>query len=525
MSGNVAPGPPASDSPLDVRRLAGPATFTLGAQAVRVVATMLLTVWVSRLLGPEALGLLTLGLTLATTATIIACVGVDQGVIYFVARTQPSHLATTTADALIRPGTPLGSQASPVSTSSSPAAVRTALTITAVGGLIIGALAWLLAPTAADTVFDAPELRRVLLILAPSIPIAALFSAALGAMQGSFRVAQRAIIEWIVFPLSTLALAIGLLLSGGGIEGVATGYLIAWAVSSAVAVAIVLRIEGDRRPLIFRQMLVFSLPLMLSLLTGYLLFHIDVLMLGGLSSVREVGLYGVATRLALPLFLVLDSVGRAFTPLAAHLYSKGEVKRLGAVYGAATEWIMAINVPAGLFIALNAEPILGLFGTEFVAATGALRVLCLGIVLATACGAASPVLTMTRWQRLEMIDNLLLLLLNIMLNLALVPRFGALGAALATASSASSVYALKVLQVGWLLSVQPFRRRQAATIALALSAAAASWLSTLPLDLAPNVELAVRMGVFSALYGVLWWHWGCSATSREVLRSIGRRPR
>jgi len=404
-----------------------------------------------------------------------------------------------------------------------PAAIRTALAVAAGGGLAIGSLAWILAPVAADTVFGEPALRRVLLILAPSIPIAAVFATALGALQGSFRVAHRATLEWIVFPLLTLALAVGFSISRDGIEGVAIGYLVAWIASSVVTIAIVLRIEGATRPLMFRRMLTFSLPLMFSLLTGYLLFHIDVLMLGGLSSVREVGLYGVATRLALPLFLVLDSVGRAFTPLAAHLYVEGRARRLAIVYGAATEWIMAINVPAGLFIGLNAEPILALFGLEFVAATAALRVLCLGVVLATACGAAAPMLTMTRWQRLEMVDNLLLLVLNVILNLALVPRFGALGAALATASSAGSVYALKVLQVRWLLSMQPFRSRQAAAIGLALVAAATAWLSTRPVALSPTSELALRGVVFFATYGALWWRWGCSDTSREVLRSMGRR--
>ena len=478
--------------------MAGPVTFTLAAQAFRVGSTMLLTVLVSRFLGAEALGLLTLGLTLATIATVVASLGVDQGVIRFVARAQPG-------------------------VASAPAAVRTALIIAATGGVAAGSLAWLIAPMVANVLFGAPALRIMLLIFALTIPPTAILAAALGAMQGSFLVVQRSVIEWIAFPLLTLALAAGVLLSGRGVNGVAVSYLIAWLVVAVVGVSIALRIPGDAGPLIFRPMLALSLPLMLSLLTGYLLFHVDVLMLGGLAGIRDVGLYSVATRLALPLFLVLDSVARAFAPMVAHLYPQQQIERLGSVYAAATEWILAINVAAGVLIAMNAESILRLFGDEFVAAAMPLRVLCLGIVAATSCGAAASMLTMTRWQRLEMIDNLLLLLINVALNALLIPRFGALGAAFATATSATSVYALKVLQVRWLLSLQPFRPRQAASALLALVAAATSWLATQPLDVHEHLELAVRVVVFAATYGMLWWRWGCSATSREVLQSIMQR--
>jgi O-antigen/teichoic acid export membrane protein len=290
-------------------------------------------------------------------------------------------------------------------------------------------------------------------------------------------------------------------------------------------VSAALRIPGKTRPLMVRPLLAFSLPLMFSLLTGYLLFHIDVLMLGALASLREVGLYSVATRLALPLFLVLDSVARAFAPLAAHLYSHDQSRRLATVYAAATEWVLAINVPAGVLIAVNAEPILALFGQEFVAAAPALRVLSAGIVVATACGTAASMLTMTRWQRLEMFDNLLLLSLNVVLNLMLVPRFGALGAAAATASSAGAVYALKVVQARWLLGVQPFRWRQLATLVLAGACAALAWAATWPFALDSTTALAARVGVFAASYVVLWWRWGVSPSSREVLQAIVGRNR
>ena len=481
---------------------------------------MVLTVVVSRFLGPEALGLLTLGLTLVTIATIVACLGVDQGIIYFVARAQPVDAPAAPAVVEDR------SEARPAAAApAAPAAIRTALLVAAAGGLTVGGLAWLLAAPTAEVVFDSEQLAPILLVLVPAIPVAAVFSVALGALQGSFRVVHRAIIEWIASPLLTLGLAVVLLFAGRGVDGVVVAYLAAWSAMATVAVALVLRVRGATRPLIFGPLLALSLPLMLSLLTGYLLFHIDVLMLGALTSVREVGLYSAATRLALPLFLVLDSVARAFAPLAAHLYSQSRVDRLASVYAATTEWIMAINVPAGLLIVLLAEPLLALFGAEFVAATGALRVLAVGIVLATACGGAASVLTMTRWQRLEMADNLLLLLLNVILNLLLVPRFGALGAALATASSATTVYTLKVVQVRWLLSIHPFRLRQLSSAALAAASAALAWLATAPVDIDPTVKSGLRVVLFSAAYALLWWNWGCSAASREVLRNIGRRAR
>lgn len=493
----------------DVHRMAGPVAISLAAQGFRVAMTMLLTIVISRALGPEALGLLAIGLTVATIATILACMGVDQGVIFFVARAQPT--APGRAEAASQQQAPAA------------AAVRSALLLASTGGTVVALLVWLMAPYAADVVFDEPELRSVLLILAPSIALTALMAVALGALQGSFRVIHRVVIEWIAFPFLTLVLAVAALAGNHGVDGVAAAYLAAWFLLTIITVSIALRIPGERRPRITVSMLRFSLPLMFSLLTGYFLFQVDVLMLGALANVRDVGFYSVATRLALPLFLVLDSVARAFAPTVAKLYVQEQIDRLALVYVAATEWIIAINVPAGLFIAADAEAILSIFGDEFVPAATTLQVLCLGIVAATAFGGAASILTMTRWQRLEMIDNLLLLGINVFLNALFIPSFGALGAAGATAAAAAVVFALKLIQARWLLGMHPFRARQIAAVALAVAAALAAWLVTGALSLPPLVELIIRAVVFSSVYGALWWRWGCSASSRDVLLSALRR--
>jgi len=82
---------------------------------------------------------------------------------------------------------------------------------------------------------------------------------------------------------------------------------------------------------------------------------------------------------------------------------------------------------------LTGEYFLALFGPEFVVGERVLWVLVAGIVIRASVGPAESILVMSGKQNMCAIAYCGALLMNVMLNLYLIPIYGMMGAAIATA--------------------------------------------------------------------------------------------
>lgn len=172
----------------------------------------------------------------------------------------------------------------------------------------------------------------------------------------------------------------------------------------------------------------------LLLVAGFnmLLFRADTIMVGAIANTEQAGLYAVASKLALVVIFVLEAVNSMLSPMAADLHGRerrGELQRL-VTLSAVVSLVGGLGV--GLVLYLWPAPVLSLFGPEFTVGATALLVLVAGQVVNAAAGPAVLLLNMTDYQR----DSAWILgasaALNLVLNGALIPFFGFVGAAWAT---------------------------------------------------------------------------------------------
>ena len=182
-----------------------------------------------------------------------------------------------------------------------------------------------------------------------------------------------------------------------------------------------------------RQWLKASLAMMFLMGFGAILNQISVIILGTLEGNAAAGLYGAAVRISNVLAPLIMSLNVAIGPLAADLHARGDhaelqrVTRLGVrvAFGAAVA-VAAVAIVSGRWI-------LGLLGEEFASAYPLLVVLICGQLVLVAAGPGGILLNMTGFHR----DSAKVLAcgaaVNLVLCLFLIPLFGALGAAVATA--------------------------------------------------------------------------------------------
>ncbi|MEO0985183.1 MAG: polysaccharide biosynthesis C-terminal domain-containing protein [Cyanobacteria bacterium J06639_14] len=99
-----------------------------------------------------------------------------------------------------------------------------------------------------------------------------------------------------------------------------------------------------------------------------------------------------------------------------------------------------------------AQPVLQLFGPEFIAAKGSLIVLILGQLVNVGAGSVGYLMTMTGYQNQSALVMVVSALANVILNLMGIHFFGIIGAAIATALSMAMwniwLYSLVVQKLG-----------------------------------------------------------------------------
>ncbi|MEY5008327.1 MAG: hypothetical protein RL764_1643 [Pseudomonadota bacterium] len=164
---------------------------------------------------------------------------------------------------------------------------------------------------------------------------------------------------------------------------------------------------------------------------------LGILLLGFLGASADVGIFGVAVRLAMPLSFLGASVQAVCDSRFAGLHRLGNTQGLRQEYWASLRTSALLAVSMGLGLGLLAHPLLSLFGPEFARAETAFRIILIGICLVAALGPAGSFLSMTGRADITAWTAVLAFPLAAGLMLHLIPQFGATGAAMATSLTLS----------------------------------------------------------------------------------------
>jgi len=241
-----------------------------------------------------------------------------------------------------------------------------------------------------------------------------------------------------------------------------SGYLVSLLVGTILAVVFILRqnrFNWKAHPEFqFHEIFTYSFPLVAIAVVQYLISWTDVLMLGSFVQSAQVGWYQAAFQTSVLLIIVLQSANTLFPSVAADLYHSGRHEQLNQVYTAVTKWISYLTVLGFLFLFVYASDILSIFGTVTPSAKHALLILGFGQTFAAVIGPAGYLLSMVERERVELVNTITVLVINISLNYVLIQQFGIVGAAIATGISLALLNVFRIFEVWYLLRILPYSR-------------------------------------------------------------------
>jgi O-antigen/teichoic acid export membrane protein len=318
----------------------------------------------------------------------------------------------------------------------------------------IGAVLVALVLLAQNTVVNDHRAVILLMLIIPLAPIQALDDLARGLFSVLARPRTIFFRAYVLEPALRLVVVLLLILTHSSVYFLAVGYVVAGAIGlmiSALLLLGILRAEGLLEhfnlrtiQIPFRSTFSFTLPLLSTDLVNVLLFSSDAVLLGHFQGPREVAsfrvIYPVASLNIVP-FAVFTML---YIPLASRLFARGDTSGIVNLYRKTTVWIAVVSFPVFALTFAAATPVTTLlFGSRYHDSALFLSILAVGYYTQAAFGFNGMTLTVLGRVRDLTSLNVFAMIFNIGINLVLIPRYGALGAAIGTSSTLIVHNALK----------------------------------------------------------------------------------
>jgi O-antigen/teichoic acid export membrane protein len=448
--------------------------FNLIGAGVLGFSTVAVTLIVTRSFSQAAAGAFFATTSLFLIVAALTSLGAGTGMVYFVARLRS-----------------IGQQRR------IPEVFRTAIPPVAVVSITIAVVMALVAPALARALVHGQfghagarpvDVTLALRALAVAVPFAALLDTLLGATRGFRIMGPTNVVDRIGRSLVQLA-GIAVVAAAGRATLLAPvwalPYLVAagaawlWlrairrrslpgevpvtAGSSAVRQPGLTAVTQRDEPLRFWR---FTVPRGLAVLAQITIQRIDIVLVAIIRGPAEAAIYTAATRFLVAGQFANLAISMAAQPRFTEMFTLGDLRGANRVYQATTAWLVLLTWPMFLLAVFFGPEILTVFGHSYRAGDTVLVILSLAMLLATACGQVDMVLVTTGRSSWSLVNGLLAVVINVGLDVLLIPRYGITGAAIGWAAAIAVTNLMPLAQLMVTVRLHPLGRGTLIAIAL-----------------------------------------------------------
>ncbi len=453
------------------------------ATAIGKLASILSRIILARTLGPQDYGAYTMIITIASIGAVLATLGIGQGVPRFIGyyKEKPEQQKKIAG---------------------------TAIVLTAIIGTIASLLVYIYAKEISTLLLHNLDYTKSIQTSAILILLMSLHQTTSAIAQGLENARAVATRSNIGIPVGILAIASIAALTGMDLTGIVIGLALAYLLiilSYSPIITSSIKIQPD--PAITRELLIFSAPLAITSILGLVMTWTDTLMLGYYQGSQAVGIYNVAVPIAKQLGMFLTFMAFIYGPFCASLYAKNKIQEIKRIYQVLSRWTFILALP--LFVVMFVFPeatINILLGQEYIEAATPLRLLSIAFITNIIMGLSRYTLIVIGDTVSILIATLAGSIVNIALNLTLIPLYNLTGAATATAISlilTNIVYSARLYATK---KIHPFTRTYIKSVLAGLLALGVlMWLSSITtVDLiSAGIMVLIFLGVYAILLVIL----------------------
>jgi len=337
--------------------------------------------------------------------------------------------------------------------------VKTTLGLGTAAAAVVTALALLALPLFRRGLGLEPLLGDQLRLFLATVPLHVLFVLLLMVVQAHQRIPPVVAVRDFLQPsvLAVLTVSVVLVVEPG--LALVAGY----AASLALGILVIARSARRVAPgswtspgwMALGPLLTFSLPVVLGDVVHYLYRWADTIVVSWFLELDDVGVYNAALRTSMLIALVFMATNVIYSTMASGYFHTGRRDELRSALHLSMRWCFLLALPIAILFALGAEPILSLWGADFVRGRTALVILAFAQLLTIPNGLLAYTLIMSGRQVTEVFDTVASLALILALDFLLIPQLGLTGAALALLAANIVGLGLRWIQVWGGIGIHP----------------------------------------------------------------------
>ena len=252
-----------------------------------------------------------------------------------------------------------------------------------------------------------------------------------------------------------------------------------------------------------RQMSVFAIFSLLSGMGSTLAFRIDSFMVGTLIDMENNGVYNIALFIGNAIAIPTAAIIQIASPLVSESLKNNKLGEVKTLYSKSSLNLLIFGVLLFTLVMASIVDLFGLMpGKDFDIYSGYYIVMTIGLakLVDMATSINSQIIIYSKYYRFNVVAILLMALINIMLNLVLIPKFQVIGAAMSTFLSLTIYNLIKLGFIYFRFKIQPF---SLATLSVLILGALGFGLSLLIPDTGNHIlNIILKSAVVGAAYTV-----------------------
>ncbi len=336
------------------------------------------------------------------------------------------------------------------------------------GGIVSGGILYFSAPHIAPLFSENPDLIYYFRIAGLSTPFFVLIYLLVSVFRGFQRTKERilffnlgrnSLLLLLVFIVGLLALSFDrvILAAFFSLVLISIIFLVYYLRKGKIELDLSKTLDFDRG--IGKELIIFSLPLMLVDMMYEVMGWADTMLIGFFSTEEAVGFYNAARPIGAFVSIGLTVSHFIYSPLVAELYAQEKFRENEVIYTVLTKWVCAMAFPIALLFILFPETILGtFFGEEYIVATIPLQIIAAVYFVNNLMGPNGATLTAYGKTKFLMYATFIAAITNIVLNSIMIPRFGIIGAASATGISIIGVNVIRIFKLNKIAGIHSLKK-------------------------------------------------------------------
>ncbi len=303
-----------------------------------------------------------------------------------------------------------------------------------ISGVAFSVLLFLLSDFLAVSIFKDISAAIYIKLASAIILLNSIITLNLAFFQAFRRIGLRTTIGLIQGALQVGLMAL-LILLGYELIGVIVAFLASGMLLASTTLLIILGRRGLQFPRFshLRKYLRFSIPLTPNMAIMWIINASDRYIISIFMGVAATGIYSAAYAIGGYASFILMPIGIVLYPTIAKLYDEGDISETRNYLNYSLKYFMMIAVPAAFGLSILAKPVLQILTTpEFIPGAIIVPFVASGIVIAAFHPIGEYIILLAKKTRLLVILLSASAVLNIILNIILIPPMGILGAAVAT---------------------------------------------------------------------------------------------